>query len=117
MQETKKILTTKTDDYQYESEEEREQQTSKKPDKNLMNGLIKKKQKKKTGINRELFRKHFNFQRPSDMLKVFYTANDKKKNGDLVVVVVVTKSGLGDLKKEIENVSEEENKIEIPNMR
>ena len=33
MQETKKILTTKTDDYQYESEEEREQQTSKKPDK------------------------------------------------------------------------------------
>ena len=40
MQETKKILTTKTDDYQYESEEEREQQTSKKPDKNLMNGLI-----------------------------------------------------------------------------
>ena len=46
MQETKKILTTKTDDYQYESEEEREQQTSKKPDKNLMNGLIKKKQEK-----------------------------------------------------------------------
>ena len=45
MQETKKILSTKTDDYQYESEEEREQQTSKKPDKNLMNGLIKKKQK------------------------------------------------------------------------
>ena len=57
MQETKKILTTKTDDYQYESEEEREQQTSKKPDKTelpkkptkndlkkLVNGLIKKKQ-------------------------------------------------------------------------
>ena len=51
------------------------------------------------------------------MLKVFYTANDKKKNDDLVVVVVVTKSGLGDLKKEIENVSEEENEIEKPNMR
>ena len=114
MQETKKILTTKTDDYQYESEEEREQQTSKKPDKNLMNGLIKKKQKK-TGINRELFRKHFNFQRPSDMLKVFYTANAKKKNGDLVVAVVATKSGLSDLRKEIENVSEKEKKIEKPN--
>ena len=113
MQETKKILTTKTDDYQYESEEEREQQTSKKPDKNLINELIIKKK----GINPELFQKHFNFQRCSDMLKVFYTANDKKKNGDLVVVVVVTKSGLGDLKKEIENVSEEENEIEIPNMR
>ena len=40
MQETKKILTTKTDDYQYESEEEREQQTRKKPDKYLMNRLI-----------------------------------------------------------------------------
>ena len=115
MQETKKILSTKTDDYQYESEEEREQQTSKKPDKNLMNGLIKKKQKKKTGINRELFRKHFNFQRPSDMLKVFYTANAKKKNGDLVVAVVAPKSGLSDLRKEIENVSEKEKKIEKPN--
>ena len=115
MQETKKILSTKTDDYQYESEEEREQQTSKKPDKNLMNGLIKKKTKNKTGINRELFRKHFNFQRPSDMLKVFYTANAKKKNGDLVVAVVATKSGLSDLRKEIENVSEKEKKIEKPN--
>ena len=45
MQETKKILTTRTDDYQYKSEEEREQQASKKPDKNLMNGLIKKNKK------------------------------------------------------------------------
>ena len=46
------------------------------------------------------------------MLKVFYTANDKKKNGDLVVAVVATKSGLSDLRREIENVSEEENEIE-----
>ena len=49
------------------------------------------------------------------MLKVFYTANDKKKNGDLVVAVVATKSGLSDLRKEIENVSEKEKKIEKPN--
>ena len=49
------------------------------------------------------------------MLKVFYTANDKKKNGDLVVAVVATKSGLSDLRREIENVSEEENEIEKPN--
>ena len=49
------------------------------------------------------------------MLKVFYTANAKKKNGDLVVAVVATKSGLSDLRKEIENVSEKENEIEKPN--
>ena len=49
------------------------------------------------------------------MLKVFYTANAKKKNGDLVVAVVATKSGLSDLRKEIENVSEKEKKIEKPN--
>ena len=55
MQETKKILTTKTDDYQYESEEEREQQTSKKPDKNLINELIIKKKRHKPWIISETF--------------------------------------------------------------
>ena len=45
------------------------------------------------------------------MLKVFYTANAKKKNGDLVVAVVATKSGLSDLRKEIENMSEKEKKL------
>ena len=55
MQETKKILTTKTDDYQYESEEAREQQTSKKPDKNLINELIIKKKRHKPWIISETF--------------------------------------------------------------
>ena len=67
--------------------------------------------KKETSINRELFQKHFKFQRPSDMLKALYTTNDKKKNNDLVDVI---NSRLSDLRKEIEDVSEEEKKFEEP---
>ena len=67
--------------------------------------------KKETDINSELFRKHFNFQRPSEMLKAVYTTNDRKKNNDLVNVI---KSGLSDLKNEIENMSTEEKEIGKP---
>ena len=77
-----------------------------------MNKFNKWVNKKETGINRELFKKHFNFQRPSDMLKTVYTANTRKKNNDLVNVI---KSGLSDLKNEIENMSEKEKEIEKPN--
>ena len=63
---------------------------------------------KKTGINSELLQKHFKFQRPSDMLKALYTTNDKKRNGELIEVII---SRLRDLKKEIEDVSEEEKKL------
>ena len=110
-----------TDDYQYESEEEREQQTSKKPDKKELrkkptkDDLIKFNEwvnKKETAIDHELFKRHFNFQRPSDMLKSLCSTNDKEKNNDLVIVI---KSRLSDLKKEIDNMNEEENKIEKPN--
>ena len=52
------------------------------------------------------------FQRPSDMLKSVYKTNDKKKNNDLVNVI---KTGLNDLKKEIENMGEEEKETEKPN--
>ena len=45
------------------------------------------------------------------MLKTVYTTN-KKKNNDLVIVI---KSGLSDLKKEIENMSEKEKEAEKPN--
>ena len=105
-------------DYQYESEEEREQQTSKKPDKTELPKKPTKKwfeklnewiNKKETGIDRELFKKHFNVQRPSDML---YNTNDKKKSNDLVIM---NKSGLNELKREAENMSEEEKEIEKPN--
>ena len=49
-----------------------------------------------------------NFQRPSDILKVAYTTNEKNKTNSLVNVI---KSRLNDLKNEIENMSEEENKL------
>ena len=45
------------------------------------------------------------------MLKTVYTTN-KKKNNDLVIVI---ESGLSDLKKEIENMSEKEKETEKPN--
>ena len=45
------------------------------------------------------------------MLKTVYTTN-KKKNNDLVIVI---ESGLSDLKKEIENMSEKEKEAEKPN--
>ena len=41
------------------------------------------------------------------MLKFLCSTNDKEKNNDLVIVI---KSRLSDLKKETDNMSEEENK-------
>ena len=109
------------DDYQYESEEEKEQQTRKKLDKeespkkltkNDLSEFNKWVNKKETGINRELFQKHFKFQRSGDMLKTLYTTNDKKKNNNLVNMI---NSRSGVLKNELENMSEEEKEIEKPN--
>ena len=71
-----------------------------------LNELINK---EKMGINRELFKRYFNFQRPSEMLKFVYNTIDKKKNNDLVNVI---KSGLSDLKNEIKKMSKNEIKIE-----
>ena len=45
--------------------------------------------KKKTSIDRELFKRRFNFQSLSDMLKVLCSTNDKKKNNDLVFLIKV----------------------------
>ena len=61
--------------------------------------------KRETGINSELFKRHFNFQRPSDMLKTVNNTNNRKKKNDLVNVI---KSGLSDLENEIEKMSEDE---------
>ena len=66
-----------------------------------MKGLNELIYKEKTGINNELFRKHFSFQRPSEILKAVYNANDAKENNDLINVI---KSGLSDLKGEIEKM-------------
>ena len=67
--------------------------------------------KEETGMNRELFKRYFNFQMPTAMLKAVYTFNDRKKNNELVNII---KSGLSDLKNEIERMSEDEIKIEKP---
>ena len=52
---------------------------------------------KETNINEEVFKKYFNFQRPSDMVILLNTTKDKTKN-DLVNII---NSGLKDLKEEI----------------
>ena len=114
-----------TDDYQYKSEEEKEeekeQQTSKKrnkkephkkPAKDDAKKFNKSVNREETDKNSKIFQKCFSFQRPSDMLKELYKTNDKNKNNKLVDMI---KSGLSDLKNEIENMSEEEKKFEKPN--
>ena len=62
-----------SEDYQYPSEEEQEKT---KTDANEFNEWIIKKE---ADINSELFMKHFNFQRPSDMLKNLYQIMIKRK--------------------------------------
>ena len=91
-----------------------QQQTSKKPIKTDVNAFNQWINKEETHINRELFKKHFNFQRPSSMDKYLYKTNDRKKNNELVSVI---NSGLKDLKKEIKEMSKEERKIEKPDNR
>ena len=67
--------------------------------------------KEETGINSELFKRYFNFQMSTAMLKDLYIFNDRKKNNQLVTKI---KSGLSDLKNEIERISEDEIKIKKP---
>ena len=82
------------DGYLYESEENK--QAHKKPDKKKpakkteisdvkkFSDLINKEE---TGINRELFKRFFNFQRPSTMLKAVYNTDNKEKNRSLINVI------------------------------
>ena len=79
-----------------------------KTDVNAFNELIIKEE---TDINRGLFKKSFNSQRLSSMVKNLYKTNDRKKNNELVSAI---KSGLKDLKKEIKEMSKEEKEIEKP---
>ena len=73
-----------------------------------LNELINKEE---IGIDRELFKKYFNFKRPSKVLKFVYNTNDKKKKNALIKVI---KSGLGDWKSEIKKMSKNEIEIEKP---
>ena len=62
-------------------------------------------------MNKELFKNHFFFQAPSELLKNLYKTNDKKKNSMLVSVI---NSRLKDLEKDIKKMSEDQKKIEKP---
>ena len=105
-----------TDDYEYESEEEEKQtdkkldkkEPPKKPTESRVKELNKLINKKETDMNKELFQKYFNFRMSSTMLRELFRTNNKRKNKELVNL---TKSGLSDLKEDIEQISESE--IEI----
>ena len=113
-----------TDDYQYPSEEEQEEKQKEKQEEKQKEEQEEKQEtisdvnefnkwinKKETSINTELFTKHFNFQRPSNMFNFLNNINDIKKNSELVDVII---SGLKDLKKEIKDMSKEERENEKP---
>ena len=94
-----------TDDCQYPSEEEKEET---KTDMNKFSKYIAKEEK---DINEELFKRHFNFQRPSNIFNSLNNINDIEKNNKFVDVTI---SRLKDLKKEIKEMSEEEKENEKP---
>ena len=81
---------------------------SSKIDANEFNELINKEE---TDINSELFKKHFSFQRPSEILKALYTTKTRRTNEKLVNGI---KAGLSDLKNEIKEMSDDEIEIEKP---
>ena len=58
-----------------------------------------------------MFEKYFYFSAPTVLVKKLYETKDKKENNELVNVI---KSGIIDLKDEIEKMSEDEKKIEKP---
>ena len=74
-----------------------------------MNEITKYIINKETDFNEELFKEHFKFQRPSDMLMYLNKENDKKKNNELVNMI---NSGLKDLKEETNKTSEKEKETE-----
>ena len=76
-----------------------------------MNKIIKRVIEKEIDLNEEIFKKYFNFQRPSDMLMFLNKTNDKEKNIELVNVI---NSGLKDLKEEIKKMSQAEIENEDP---
>ena len=67
--------------------------------------------KEETEINDELFKNYFGFQKPTNILEILCSINDKKTNHMLVEII---KNGLIDLQNEIEKMSEDEIKIEKP---
>ena len=110
----------RADIYDYPSEEEKqekqgeqEEQEEKQQEETIseVNKFNERINKQETDINLELFKKHFNFQRPSDIFNYLNNINDIEKNSKLVNVII---SRLKDLKKEIKKMSEEVRKTEKP---
>ena len=100
-----------SDNYLYSSEEEQKEEQEK--TKTDMNKIIKYIAEEETDLNKELFKKHFNLQRPSDMLMYLNKTNDKEENSKLVIAII---SGLKGLKEEIKKMSEAEKEIEDPEL-
>ena len=86
------------------SEEESEEELEK-------NKFFKYIENESKGINYDLFKEYFNFVAPTVLAKKLFETKDKNKNNNFVNVI---KSGLRDLKDEIEKISEDEKKIEKP---
>ena len=90
-----------SDNHLYLSEEEQkkeqEKQDEKATDPNEFNNWIIDEE---IDFDEELFKKHFNFQKPSDMLMLL-NKKDKTKNNELVKMII---SGLKDFKEEIKNI-------------
>ena len=101
------IFLLKSDD----DDKSEQQQPSKKPTKDDANAFSEGINKKETDMNKELFKKHFNFERPSNMLKCLYKKNDREENNKLVSVI---SSGLKILKKEIKETPKKVSEIEKP---
>ena len=100
-------------DYQYLSEEEQEEQEEQKPKKDDTIALNKRIINEETDITEELFKKHFNFQRPSNMYTLLNKTNDTEKNNKLVNLI---NSGLKDLKEEIKKMPKVEKENENPEL-
>ena len=99
----------KKDEEDEEDEEEQEEQEEQNSIKVDYKTLIKQITDEETDINKELFKKHFKVQRPSDVL-VFLNNDTEMKNQFEELI----NSGLKDLKEEIKKMSKAEIEIEKP---
>ena len=91
-----------------EEQGEQEKQNEKTTDRNKFSKWIIDEEK---DLNEKLFKNHFNFQKPSDMLMLLNRTNDRRKNIELVNMI---NSRLKDLKEEIKNMSKKEIRIKNP---
>ena len=98
-------------DYLYSSEEEEKEEEEQKPTKDDYKTLIKQIIDEETDINKELFKKYFSFQKPSDMIMLLNKTNDTEKKNKLVSLI---NRGLKDLKEEIKKMSQAEIENEDP---